>query len=155
MTKLTLIARVVLTGLFLTTGLVLAQTPQQSAPPQTPAPAAPAGAQGGGRGNRQPLTEADAAEIAKVESYPAWSRGAGDGNYSIGPDYAPPPEMTVKDGVPKGRVETFILNADESKFYPNTGLRGRTPTRMVTVYIPSQYVPGTAAPFIVSCDAYG
>src|SRR4029453_15395570 len=30
-----------------------------------------------------------------------------------------------------------------------------TPTRQVTVYIPAQYVRGTAAPLIVSCDAYG
>jgi enterochelin esterase-like enzyme len=57
--------------------------------------------------------------------------------------------------VPKGRVETFTLNAADSKFYPDTGLRGATPTRQVTVYIPSQYKPGTAAPVIVSCDAYG
>jgi enterochelin esterase-like enzyme len=46
------------------------------------------------------------------------------------------------------------MNAADSKFYPNIGLRGATDTRKVTVYIPSQYVPGTAAPFIVSCDAY-
>ena len=47
------------------------------------------------------------------------------------------------------------MNAADSQFYPDTGLRGATPTRDVTVYMPSQYVPGTAAPLIVSCDAYG
>ena len=47
------------------------------------------------------------------------------------------------------------MNAADSKFYPDTGLRGATPTRQVTVYIPSQYVAGSAAPLIVSCDAYG
>jgi iron(III)-enterobactin esterase len=131
--------------------LIFAQT--QQTPPAGVAGAPPQG--GGARGNRAPLTEADAAEIAKLETFPAWTRGAGDGNYFIGPDYAPAPEQTPKDGVPKGRIETFTMNAVDSKFYPDTGLRGATPTRLVTVYIPSQYVPGTAAPLIVSCDAYG
>jgi hypothetical protein len=86
---------------------------------------------------------------------PAWKAGADDGNYSIGPDYAPCKELTPRDGVPVGKVESFTLNAADSKFYPPTGLRGAAPTRKVTVYIPAQYKPGTAAPFIVSCDAYG
>ena len=55
----------------------------------------------------------------------------------------------------KGKIEHFTMNAADSKFYPNTGLRGATDTRQVTVYIPSQYVPGTPLPVIVSCDAYG
>ncbi len=156
MLNLALAARTGLIGLFMTGGLVMAQTaqtPPTQAPTQTPA--APAGAPGPGRGNRPPLTEADVAEIAKVEAYPAWTRGAGDGNYFIGPDYAPAAELTVKESVPKGRIETFTMNAVDSKFYPDTGLRGASPTRTVTVYIPSQYVAGTAAPLIVSCDAYG
>jgi iron(III)-enterobactin esterase len=118
----------------------------------TAAPAAPQ--RGGGRGGA-PLTPADTEEIAKLDKFPAWTAGAGDGNYFVGPEYAPAPEQTPKDGVPKGRVEVFTLNAADSKFYPDTGLRGATPTRQVTVYIPSQYVPGTLAPLIVSCDAYG
>ena len=137
-----------LAGLLMTGTLTLAQTAQTPAV-QTPTPAAP------GRGNRPPLSEPDAAEIAKLETLPAWTRGAGDGDYFIGPEYAPAPELTPNDSVPKGRIETFTLNAADSKFYPDTGLRGATPTRTVTVYIPSQYVPGTAAPLIVSCDAYG
>jgi enterochelin esterase-like enzyme len=156
MTTRTRTAQAGLVGLLMTGTVVLAQSaptpPAQTPPAQTPAaPAAPTA----GRGNRPPLTEADAAEIAKVETYPAWTPKAGDGNYFIGPDYAPAPELTPKDGVPKGRVETFTMNAADSKFYPDTGLRGATPTRTVTVYIPSQYVAGTAAPLIVSCDAYG
>jgi enterochelin esterase-like enzyme len=47
------------------------------------------------------------------------------------------------------------LNAADSKFYPGTGMRGALPTRTVTVYIPSQYVAGKPAPFIVTADAYG
>ena len=108
-----------------------------------------------GRGPRPPLTPDDTAEIATLDALPAWHAGAGDGNYFIGPDYAPAPELTPRDGVPKGRVETFTMQAADSRLFPDTGLRGATPTRQVTVYIPSQYQPGTAAPLIVSCDAYG
>jgi enterochelin esterase family protein len=154
MTTLTLMARAGFAGLLMTGTIALAQT---APTPQTPTPAAPAGAPAPApqRGNRPPLTDADAAEIASLEKFPAWTPGAGDGNYFIGPEYAPAPELTPRDGVPKGRVETFTMNAADSKFYPDTGLRGATPTRNVTVYIPSQYVAGTAAPLIVSCDAYG
>lgn len=135
--------------LLLSAGSVL-----QAQPATAPA-TAPAGGARRGRGGGAPLTAADTAEIAKLNDFAAWKPGAGDGNYFIGPDYAPAPEQTPKDGVPHGKVVKFTLNAADSKFYPNTGLRGATATRDVTVYIPAQYVPGTAAPFIVSCDAYG
>ena len=116
---------------------------------------APAGAGRGGGNRGAPLSAADQAEIAKLADIPAWTPGAGDGSYFVGPMYAPAPEQTPKDGVPKGRVESFTLNAADSRFYPGAGLRGATPTRKVTVYIPSQYVPGTPAPLILSADAYG
>jgi enterochelin esterase-like enzyme len=108
---------------------------------------------GGNRGG--PMTAAEQAEIAKLAELPAWKAGDGDGNYSVGPNYAPAAEITPRDGVPVGKMESFILNAADSAFYPPTGKRGATPTRKVTVYIPAQYKPGTAAPFIVSADAYG
>ena len=123
-----------------------AVVPSTNAPP-TKAPAA--GRRGG------PLSDADKAEIAKVADYAAWSPGAGDGYYFIGPIYAPALELTPKDGVPKGRVESFTLSAADSKFYPDTGLKGATPARKVTVYIPSQYVPGSPAALMVSQDAFG
>ena len=122
-----------------------------SAPPATRAPAA---RRGGGRGGA-PITAVEQAEIAPLAELPAWKGDADDGNYSIGPDYAPCKEMTPRDGVPVGKVASFTLNAADSKFYPPTGLRGANATRKVTVYIPAQYKAGTAAPFIVSCDAYG
>ena len=119
----------------------------------TPTNAPAVARRGSSRGG--PLNEADRAEIAKVADFPEWTPGVGDGNYFVGPEYAPAPEWTPKDGVPKGRVESFTLNAADSKFFPDTGLRGATPTRKVTVYIPSQYVLGTPAPLIVSTDGYG
>jgi iron(III)-enterobactin esterase len=129
-------------------------TPPATTPGTTPATAAAGAPRGRGRGGA-PLTEADAAEIATLNEFPEWTPGAGDGNYFIGPDYAPAPEQTPREGVPRGRVESFTMTAAESAFYPDTGLRGATPTRQVTVYIPAQYVAGTRAPLIVSCDAYG
>src|SRR4051812_38768768 len=136
-----------------------AAPPAAAGAPATPgapdAAAAPRRGGGGGRPPAAPLSDEDKAEIARLQTFPAWKPGAGEGNYFIGPDYANAPEMTPRDGVPKGRVETFTLKAADSKFYPDTGKRGASPTRTVTVYIPSQYVAGKPAPFIVSCDAYG
>jgi enterochelin esterase family protein len=127
------------------------------AAPGDAAPAtAPTTAPSPRRGNRgAPITPAEQAEIDKLAQLPAWKAGDGDGNYSIGPDYTPAPELTVKEGVPVGKIASFTLNAVDSKFYPPTGKRGTADTRKVTVYIPAQYKPGTPAPFIVSADAYG
>ncbi|MEO6568524.1 MAG: alpha/beta hydrolase-fold protein [Opitutaceae bacterium] len=132
-----------------------AATPAAATTPPAATPDAAAGRRGGGRGTPVPLSDEDKAELARFATFPAWKPGAGDGNYSIGPDYAPAPELTPRDGVPKGRVETFTFNNTESKFYADSGKSRYSPTRQVTVYIPSQYVAGQPAPFIVSCDAYG
>jgi enterochelin esterase-like enzyme len=102
-----------------------------------------------------PATPADLAEMAKLALLPALTPGAGDGDYRIKPPYAPAPEQTAQPDVPKGRVVQFTLKAAESKFYPDTGLRGTLPSRSVTVYIPSQYVPGTPAPLLLTHDAMG
>jgi enterochelin esterase family protein len=96
-----------------------------------------------------------------------------NGNFILGPTHAPAPEMTAKDDVPKGNVVEFTMDSADSKFYPgikrDPGPLG-TPdptnpaklivttshpapyTRKVTVYVPQQYVAGTAAPFIVGAD---
>ena len=96
-----------------------------------------------------------------------------DGNFIIGPTHNPAPEMTAHEGVPQGSVYEFTMSSADSKIYPgiarNPGTFG-TPdpkdparlvvttshpapyTRRVAVYVPQQYVPGTAAPFIVGAD---
>jgi iron(III)-enterobactin esterase len=130
-----------------------ATTPPAAAAPDAAAPGRRGG--GGGRPPAPPLRDEDKAEIARAAAFPAWTPGAGDGNYSIGPDYANAPEMSPRAGVPKGRVETFTFDNTQSKFYADSGKRGYSPTRQVSVYIPSQYVAGQPAPFIVTCDAYG
>ena len=76
----------------------------------------------------------------------------------IGPTYADAPELTVKEGVPQGEVREFTMNSADSKIYPGIAKNqpGVVPyQRRVAVYIPKQYVPGTAAPFIVAQDGMG
>lgn len=107
-------------GLFVMTQFVLAQGTApapcdraQAARPNGAAPAAP----------RRPAaaesaTPEDIAEMAKLPALPPYRSGAGDGDYSVGPDYAPAPEQTKRDGVPEGKVVEFVMNSAESKFYP-------------------------------------
>ncbi len=96
-----------------------------------------------------------------------------DGNFILGPTHNPAPEMTAQDGVPQGEVSTFTMESADSKIYPGIAREANTfgkpdpndpaklivttshpapYTRRVTVYVPKQYVPGTAAPFIVGAD---
>jgi enterochelin esterase-like enzyme len=96
-----------------------------------------------------------------------------DGNFILGPTHFAVSESTVHPNVPQGTVIEFTMSSAESKLYPgiarDPGPLG-TPdpndpaklnvttshpapyTRHVAVYIPAQYVPGTAAPFIVGAD---
>jgi hypothetical protein len=96
-----------------------------------------------------------------------------DGNFILGPTHNPAPEMTAQEGVPQGAVFTFTMESSDSKIYPgiarDAGTFGKPDptdpakllvstshaapyTRRVTVYVPKQYVSGTAAPFIVGAD---
>jgi iron(III)-enterobactin esterase len=96
-----------------------------------------------------------------------------DGNFILGPTHNPAPEMTPQEGVPQGTVSTFTMQSSDSKIYPGIAREANTfgtadptdpakmvvttshpapYTRRVTVYVPKQYVPGTAAPFIVGAD---
>lgn len=93
--------------------------------------------------------------MAPLADLPALTLGAGEGDYLVRPPYAPAPEQTPRPEVPKGRIVGFTLTTADSRFYPDTGLRGTVPARSVTVYIPSQIVPGTPAPLLVSHDAMG
>ncbi len=94
-----------------------------------------------------------------------------DGNFILGPTHSPAPEMIAQEGTPQGTVFTFTMESAESKIYPGiarepnsstqlgSGDSARTIvttshpyTRRVAVYVPKQYVSGTAAPFIVGAD---
>lgn len=102
-----------------------------------------------------PASEADVAEIEKLSYLPTLKPDSDVGDFLLAQPYTPAPEQTPRPNVPKGRIERFTMAAAESKFYPDTGLRDTAATRAVTVYIPSQYVPGTPAPLLVTHDAMG
>ena len=96
-----------------------------------------------------------------------------DGNYILGPTHKPAPEMLAQTNAPQGTIYNFTMSSADSKIFPGIarapGTFGTpdpnnpaklivttshpTPyTRKVAVYVPRQYVPGTAAPFIVGAD---
>ncbi|HTM44606.1 MAG TPA: hypothetical protein VL137_06600, partial [Polyangiaceae bacterium] len=83
-----------------------------------------------------------------VAGLPAVSND-GDGDVTIGPNYTQATEMTYVAGVPKGTVTMFTMNSGDSTIYP--GINGAY-MRNVWVYVPAQYVAGTAAPFILAQD---
>ena len=93
--------------------------------------------------------------------------------FIIGPTHNPAPEMTAQEGVPQGTIYNFTMNSSDSKLYPGIAREAGTfgtadpndpaklivttshlapYTRRVAVYVPKQYVPGTAAPFIIGAD---
>ena len=101
----------------------------------------------------------DAARAADAATKPAATHAqaiaaakAGEGDYSIGPTYTNSPEASAQPGVPRGALHEFTMSSADSKAYP--GLTGPY-QRRVCVYVPSQYVAGTAAPFIVVQDGVG
>jgi enterochelin esterase-like enzyme len=96
-----------------------------------------------------------------------------DGNFILGPKHNPAPEMAAQEGVPQGTVYEFTMSSADSKTYPGIAREPNTfgtadpanPAKLivttshpapyarhVAVYVPKQYVPGTAAPFIVGAD---
>jgi enterochelin esterase-like enzyme len=140
----------------LMTGLVpaMGQTPARPTPP-----------------TRDPHTPGyvTATELADGANAPA----KGDGNFILGPTHNPAPEMTAPEGVAQGAVFNFDMESADSKIYPGIAREANTfgkadptdpakmvvttshpapYTRRVAVYVPKQYVPGTAAPFIVGAD---
>src|SRR4030088_2347858 len=44
-----------------------------------------------------------------------------DGNFVIGPEYAPAPERKKVEGVPEGKVEQFVIDSKETKLF-NPGI---------------------------------
>jgi len=94
-----------------------------------------------------------------LTKFAPWTAAADEGDYVLGPPYANAPELTPKEGVPKGMVYHFTMNSIDSKMYP--GISKTAPgtvvpyQRRVNVYVPSQYVAGKPAPLIVSQDSMG
>jgi enterochelin esterase family protein len=139
-----------------------ATPPAQAPPPATQRPTPP---------TRDPKTPGyvTARELPDGAVPPADA----DGNFIIGPTHDPAPEMTVQEGVPQGTVYNLTMNSTDSEIYPGIAREAGTfgtvdpadpaklvvttshpapYARKVSVYVPKQYVPGTAAPFIVGAD---
>src|ERR1035438_6938574 len=147
-------------GLMTGSDPAMAQTPPGPARPARPAPP-----------TRDPNTPGyvTAKDLPDGANAPAKT----DGNFILGPTHNPAPEMTVQEGVLQGSVFNFTMESADSKFYPGIAREANTLgtadpndpakmivttshpasyTRRVAVYVPKQYVPGTAAPFIVGAD---
>jgi hypothetical protein len=139
-----------------------ATAPQAQAPAPTPRPTPP---------TRDPKTPGYVTATELPDG--AVPSPDANGNFIIGPTHNPTPEMAVQEGVPQGTVYNFTMSSADSKIYPGIAREAGTfgtvdptdpaklvvttshpapYTRRVAVYVPKQYVPGTAAPFIVGAD---
>jgi enterochelin esterase family protein len=133
---------VLVVGAGLLSGGLAAQTPPSQGTPVT----APAGR--GDAPPRPPLLPTPALTARPTPDQ--------DGDFVIGPPYDPAPELTVKEGVPKGTIHEFTIDSKDSRIYP--GIARNQPgavvpyTRQVAVYVPAQHRTGTPAPFMVVQD---
>ena len=110
---------------------------------------------------------------AKVIPAPGNPPADADGNFIIGPDYVSAPEYNLNNNAPQGAAYVFTMGSADSKFYPGIAREINTfgtpdpadPAKLIVttshpapymrrvgVFVPKQYVPGTAAPFIVGMD---
>ena len=145
----------------------VAQTTSPPAPAATAAPTAPP--------RPPPPTRPIDGPLA-----PKWTviTGAGknppadqDGDFVIGPEYLPAPELQVVTGVPMGLVKQFVMRSEDSKIYPKGTARDvfGTPDpdnyktlivetrevrweRAITVYIPPNYNRKKPLPLLVTHD---
>ena len=169
MRKFSLLCVALVSGVAMNLAAVAQTTP--AAPASTPS-SAPAAAM---PPRPQPPTRPLDAPLA-----PKWTviTGAGknapadrDGDFVIGPEYAPAPELQVIAGVPMGLVKQFTMTSEDSKIYPKAIAREvfGTPDpenprtlivethekpweRAITVYIPATYNKKKPLPFIVTHD---
>jgi iron(III)-enterobactin esterase len=98
--------------------------------------------------------------------------GDADGNFILGPTH-PPPDRSAEGALHYGTVVEFTMNSADSRNYPGIARAPNTfgspdpsdpaklvvttshpapYTRHVAVYVPKQYVAGSAAPFLVGAD---
>lgn len=149
---------------------------QQAAPPAAPSAAAAAPAAARPARPTPPLRDPHSPGYVDATDLPdgAVPPTDEDGSFVLGPTHAPAAETQPGDDVPKGEVVEFTLTAAQSTVYPDGVARDPgtfgTPdpadpaklivstsrpapwSRTVSVFVPSQYVAGTAAPFLVVAD---
>lgn len=83
----------------------------------------------------------------------------GDGDFTLGPDYTPQPELEDQ-GAPKGRRFQFSMRLADSEIFngKDTTLDPSKPVneeRSIVVYVPAEYVDGSEAPLLVIQDGPG
>jgi iron(III)-enterobactin esterase len=149
-------------------GLMAGANSVMAQAPAAPAAAAAKGPARAGAPTRDPHTPGYVAATELPDGANAAPKA--DGNFILGPMHNPAPETAAQEGVPQGAIFNFTMESADSKFYPGIArgpAEGQTAapaaagvvithaapyTRKVAVYVPKQYVPGTAAPFIVGAD---
>ena len=79
----------------------------------------------------------------------------GDGDFMVGPTYTPSPDLKLKAGAPAGFSVSFSLSSAMSQIFTGSDFTPPlTFTRTIKVWVPQQYVDGTASPFMVSSDGF-
>jgi enterochelin esterase family protein len=79
----------------------------------------------------------------------------GDGDFIVGPTYTPSPDLTLKANAPVGFTTSFTLTSAQSKIFTGSDFTPPlTFSRTITVFVPQQYVDGTASPFMVTSDGF-
>ena len=153
-------------------GLFVAAAQNPPAQNQTP----PQGQAGRGRGTRpaNPTRDPHTPGYVTAKELPDGEIPSpkADGDFIIGATHPAAAETTVHEDVPQGELHQFTMHSEDSKIYPGIARDPAKPnrsdpsdpakliveshaqpwTRIVTVYVPKQYVAGTAAPFIVGAD---
>jgi enterochelin esterase family protein len=115
----------------------------------------------------RPFDAPGAPKFTRLDGKPGVNPPAdADGDFVVGPDYVPAAELKVVEGVPQGKVEQFSMDSKENKLF-NPGIARdvfgtvdpNNPKTLIVethpIDIPAQYVPGSAAPFLVTHDGPG
>jgi enterochelin esterase-like enzyme len=147
----------------------------QNPPAQTSTQTPPQGAAAAGRGVRpaNPTRDAHTPGYVTAKEMPDGEvpSAKADGDFIIGATHPAAAETTAHEDVPQGELHQFTMHSEDSKIYLGIARAAARPqtdpsdpskliieshaqpwTRIVTVYVPKQYVAGTAAPFIVGAD---
>ena len=101
----------------------------------------------------------DAASDAGPDSVVRDPGTAGDGDFTVGPDYTTSADLMDK-GAPKGRSFTFMMDSNDSAIFKGDDAtlnadQRHSFTRRIDVYVPARYQDGTEAPFLIIQDGPG
>lgn len=162
--RMALIRRFASIAIFLSLGAVFNPAVAQSPPPAQPI-----------ERPKFPTRDPNTPGYVKAKALPDGSNPSpiADGNFIIGPTYDVGAETSAESAISNGSVIEFTMNSADSKIYPGIAREAGTfgtpdpsdpaklvvttshpaaYTRKVAVYVPRQYVAGSAAPFIVGAD---